>query len=278
MNKFIKFIISKAFLFNLIGVVLFAIIIIAGTMIYLKSYTKHGETHTVPNLIGLQIDEAQKIVSEKGLNIIVSDSIFHDFFEKGAIVEQYPKPDHKVKEGRKIYLITNCLLDEMVDMPQFTGYSIRHVQSMAETYGLKIGNLNYVPDIAVNVVIRQYFKGDEIRPGTKIPKGSSIDLLVGLGLSDKKTMIPNLTGLNYKEVTEKLLSEYLNLGAIYFDNTVKTRADSANARVYRQSPARSTINLVKLGYNIDIWLTTDSSLIVDTSEEEEDLELEPEVE
>ncbi len=270
MNKFIKFISSKVFLFNLAGLALFAIIVIAGTLIYLKSFTKHGETLTVPNLVGLQPDEAQKIVNERNLNIVISDSVYHDFFEKGAIVEQFPRPDHKVKEGRKIYLITNCILDEMVDMPQFTGYSIRQVQSMAETYGLKIGNLKYIPDIAVNVVIRQYHKGAEITPGTRIPKGSTIDLLVGLGLSDRKTMVPNLIGLNYKEAGDKLLDEYLNVGALYFDNTVKTRADSASARIFRQSPVRSTINLVNLGYNIDIWLTTDSSLINPISDEDEE--------
>ena len=271
MKRFFRFLISKVFIYNILGAFVFAIIALFAVMTFIRVFTKHGEAITVPNLIGLQVYEVDEICEKYGLNYVISDSVYHDYFDKGAIVEQFPKPEHKVKEGRKIYLITNCFNEEMVEMPQFIGYSIRQVQSVAETYGLQIGKLSYVPDIAVNVIIRQYYKGDDIAAGTRVPKGASIDLLVGLGISDRKTMVPNLYGLNLREASDRLLEDYLNVGAVRYDNTVKTRTDSAIAKVYKQSPVRSTINLVNLGYNIDIWLTKDETLIVIPEEEDDEV-------
>ncbi|PLX05774.1 MAG: hypothetical protein C0596_18960 [Marinilabiliales bacterium] len=143
---------------------------------------------------------------------------------------------------------------------------------MAESYGLVIGNLRYVPDIAVNVVIKQMYEGDDIAPGSKIKKGSKIDLILGLGLSDKTTLVPSLIGMTYKDASNTLLDLYLNTGAVNYDETVETKRDSVNAKVYRQSPGHSTINEVNLGYNVDIWLTIDESLLeaMQTQAEEEE--------
>lgn len=259
-KRFFNFFKTKVFLINVLLAVVFTIFLFIGILYFIKSYTRHGVNQSVPNLIGLQIDEVQTILNKHSLNYVISDSVYHDYIEKGAVVEQFPPPDFKVKEGRKIYLITNCFLDEMVEMPSFVGYSLRQVHSFAESYGLNIGQLNYVPDIAVNVVIRQMYRGEEIDPGVRVPKGATIDLMIGLGLSDRKTIVPTLTGLTYREASNRLLEEYLNVGAIIYDQTVQNANDSAKARVYRQSPRRDTINLVNLGYNIDIWLTTEKDL------------------
>jgi beta-lactam-binding protein with PASTA domain len=149
---------------------------------------------------------------------------------------------------------------------------MRQVNSMVETYGLTIGSLRYVPDIAENVVIKQLYKGDEIEAGTKVKKGTEIDLILGLGISDKVTTIPSLFGKTYKQASNILLDLFLNTGAVNYDKTVKNKNDSIKAKVYRQSPSASTINEVNLGYNVDIWLTTDQSLLEASQNEEEETE------
>lgn len=261
MKKFFRFIFSKLFIINII---IAAIILVSAFFIikiYIHNYSNHGQTQKVPNLIGLQIKEIEEICKKQNLNFVISDSIYNNYFDKGAVVEQFPAPQFEVKAGRTIYLIRNCIEDEMIEMPQLVGFSIRQVKSLASTYGIEIGNLNYIPDIAVNVVIRQYLNGEQIVPGTRIPKGSVIDLYVGLGMSDRKTVVPNIIGLKYKEASNFLLEEYLNIGAVRYDETVKNKEDSTNAKIFKQSPISSTINMVNLGYNIDIWLTIDEEII-----------------
>ncbi len=260
-RKILRLLKSKLFWINIGGAIIFFIVIFIGITFYLKSYTNFGETHVVPNVIGLQIDEVEKIIINRGLDYVISDSVHHDYFDKGAVVEQYPAPGVKVKERRKIYLITNSFEDEMIVMPELVGFTIRQVHSFAEIYGLVIGQLKYVPDIAVNVVIRQLYNDEPIDAGDIVPRGATIDLLVGLGLSDRKTIVPDLTGLTYREASDKLLMEYLNIGAVVYDTTVNSKNDSVKSMVFRQSPESDTINLVNLGYYIDIWLTTDTTLI-----------------
>ncbi len=270
-KKLLRFLISKLFLFNLLGAIVFFVLAFVGLNKYLDSFTKHGETVTIPTLLGMPTDDALKLIADNGFEYEILDTVFDDGFDKGTIVEQNPKPESLVKEGRRIYLIVNSNKDELISMPQLVGFSMRQVNSLVESYGLVIGNLRYVPDIAVNVIIKQMRDGEEIEPGTKIKKGTEIDLILGLGISDKITTVPSLLGLTYKETSNKLLDLFLNTGAISFDETVKTKMDSVNAKVYRQSPGFSTINEVNLGYNVDIWLTVDDSLLeaVQNKEEEE---------
>lgn len=261
MKKFLNFLKSKLFLLNFGGAVVFFILIFVILNLSLKSYTKHGETVTIPTLIGMQTDEAIALIEENGFKYEIIDTVFDNKYDKGSVVEQNPVPESLVKDGRKIYIIVNSNQDEMISMPQLVGFSMRQVQSMAETYGLNIGGLRYVPDIAVNVVIKQMYKGEEIDAGAKIKKGSTIDLVLGLGISDKTTTVPSLIGKTYKEASNTLLDLFLNTGAVNYDKTVKTKNDSLKAKVYRQSPGSSTINEVNLGYNVDIWLTKDESLL-----------------
>lgn len=259
--KFLRFFISKLFLFNFLGAVLLFVVAFFGLNMYLKSYTQHGKSVTVPNLIGLPAEEAIRLIEDGGFNYVIVDTVFDDKVDKGAIAEQNPRGEALVKNGRKIYLIVNSNNDELISMPQFVGYSIRQVYSLAETYGLVVGNLRYVPDIAVNVVIRQMYEGDEIAAGTKVKKGSKIDFVLGLGLSDKTTLVPSLIGMTYKEASNNLLDLFLNTGAVNYDESVKNKQDSIKAKVYRQSPGHSTINEVNLGYNVDIWLTVDEDIL-----------------
>ncbi len=252
------------------GAILFFIVALILLNVILKIYSRHGDSVTVPTVIGMQTDEAIALIEDNGFDYVIVDTVFDDKHDKGAVVEQNPKPESLVKDGRKIYLIVNSRQDEMISMPQFVGMSMKMVNSMAETYGLTIGSLRYVPDIAVNVVIRQMHNGDEIAPGEKIKKGSTIDLVLGLGMSDKTTVVPSLIGMTYKNASNTLLDMFLNTGAVEYDKTVKTKNDSAKAKVYRQSPSGSTINEVNLGYSVDIWLTKDDSLLKSAREEEND--------
>lgn len=260
-NKILRLFLSKFFLINFFGSIVIVIILTILINFILKIYTNHGETVSVPNLIGIDAEEAINIIEENGFKYQIIDTIFDLKQKKGAIADQDPKPESLVKKGRRIYLILNSRQDELISMPQLTGLTLRQAKNTAQNYGLVIGNLKYVPDIAVNVVIKQLYKGNEIEPGKKIKKGSKIDLIIGLGLSDETTSIPSVIGMTYTEASNMLLDMYLNIGAVVYDNTVKTHKDSIKAKIYRQNPTPNTIKEMNLGYNIDIWLTMDKDLI-----------------
>ena len=190
----------------------------------------------------------------------LSDSVYVSSVEPGAIVNQNPEPGSRVKTNRNVFLVVNALAPERVTMPNVVGISLRQAKSTLESIGLSVGTLTYVPDIARDNVLRQLYRGREIRRGTEIVKGSEIELVLGRGLSDETTNVPNITGKTLSEAREILTQYFLNFGVIIYDeNTIITRADSIRAYVYRQRPVATTSATLQLGSTVDVWLTFDES-------------------
>ncbi len=263
MSSFFRFFLSKRFFIHLGIIVFIWIVVLFGTFFGLKKYTHHGETFPTPDFIGLQETEVQKLCQESDLRYEIIDSVYRNDVPPGSVVDQYPESKIHVKVNRKIFLTINSREKEMVGMPDLTGISIREAVAQAEMYGLRIGDLQFIPDIAKNNVIYQQYKGKKIKPGTKIAKGSIIDLVVGVGLSNKETFVPCLYGLNKDAAETKLNSSALNLGAVVYDSDIKTATDSTAAVVWKQYPEFNQGKIqLNLGSPVDIWLTIDSTKVI----------------
>jgi beta-lactam-binding protein with PASTA domain len=111
--------------------------------------------------------------------------------------------------------------------------------------------LEYKPDLAKNVVLNQKVNGIKIKGGQELFIGTAVDLIIGSGLSDKTTSIPNLLDLDLRKAQTEIKIASLNLGAVIFDKGV---TDSADALVYKQNPEVNEKRKVKLGTSIDIYL------------------------
>ncbi len=273
LKNFFKFFISKIFLINFAVFIVIVIILFYAVKIGINTYTNHNQTIAVPDFAGMTLNEAQKTAKIKNLYIKVIDSVYTDKVERGCIFSQVPEAEDNVKEKRTIFLTINSFLPEQVHMPDLTGVSMRQAQADAESYGLKIGKLKYVPDIAKNNVLHQYINGKEIKPGTLVAKGSVVDLTVGRGLSNEKTYVPNILGLTQQQATDKLTEASLNIGAIIVDtSTIKTIEDSLKAHIYKQYPVNRKNAEINLGAFIDIWITNSKSLLnnLDTIDHNQD--------
>ena len=258
--SFLKRLIERRTLLHIAGGFLFLIISLFAAIYWLKIYTHHGEAIVVPDFSGYDINEAISMAEDKSLIPQISDSVYYADKEPGTVIDQYPKPNHRVKRGRLV-LFTVCGSEpEKVKLPDLTGITVRQATADAELEGFHIGKLSYVPDISTTVVSMSY-KGKKIKSGTELPKGSLIDLTVGRGTSNDKTAVPSVTGLSFTEAEEKLLSAYLNPGNVVYDKTVVNSKDSLKAKVWKQYPRADLKNDVSLGTYVDIWLTTDTDLI-----------------
>jgi len=246
-----EFFTSRIFLVNLAVALLFVVAVFGVTYKYLDSYTHHGESISVPDLRGLKAERLQTFLTDKHLRYSVVDSIFELDKPPGTVVEQDPAPDSKVKEDRTIYLTVNASLPPKVKMPDLMDVSYRQAEAILSTFGLKVGSLIYKPDLARNAVLGQRYKGSEIRPGTEIPKGSVIDLVLGDGLGNTRVPVPNLVGRTRGEALFVLKGSSLNAGTLYFDHGVK---DSANAKVYKQFPEPSDSATINEGEAVDLYL------------------------
>ena len=87
--------------------------------------------------------------------------------------------------------------------------------------------------------------------------GTTIDLVVGQGLSNEKVAIPNLIGLSRAEASNILESVSLNVGLESFNNQV---SDSNSVIIYKQYPEAGDTKEISIGSSIDLYfqIETDS--------------------
>jgi beta-lactam-binding protein with PASTA domain len=250
--QFIKFLTSRLFWLNLLGALIVFLIIVFAVMRWLDSYTKHGETITVPDLRGMSIEQVQRHLTSKNLRFAVLDSLYDKNQKPASVLDQNPKPGSKVKENRTIYITVNAFNPPEFKMPNLVDKSLRQAMMEIESYGLKVGELKYVPDIAQNAVLKQLVNGKEIKPGELVAKGTAIDLILGDGLGNTQVEVPLLLNLTLSEAKFVLTASSLNLGAVIYAPNVK---DTTAAVIYKQIPAPWQVKTINMGEAVDVFLS-----------------------
>jgi hypothetical protein len=146
----------------------------------------------------------------------------------------------------------------------------RQAERVLTSAGLIVEKTEYVPYFAPTYVIEQKFNGTPIVPGSPIPKGSGITLVIGQGLSNERSMVPNLLGIGKETARIISMNNFFYLGGIMYDSTVVNSVDSARAKIFKQYP--NVGNQARLGTSIDIWLSVDSLrlLQIDTTALQQD--------
>ena len=237
----------------LAGCSLLVVIFLLFTM--LKFITRHNQEFEVPSFINMTVEEAEAVARQYEMRLEVTDSVYINRMAPGAIFRQNPEAASKVKKNRRILLTINANQPKLVKMPELVGYSLRQAQSELVSNQLSLGKLIYVKDIATNNVLGQLYKGRAIAEGEKIPSESVIDLKLGINETDSTTYIPEIRGIPYRLVREKLAENSLNLSKAVFDESVTNYADSLSAWVYRQVPAPSDSVTVRLGTGVTVYLS-----------------------
>lgn len=240
---------------NLIFAIGFVCILVGIFLISLEWLTKHGKSLTVPAVTGKHFSEAQKIVEDKGFDILVQDSLFYDSLPPGLVLRQVPEADEVVKINRTVYVTINRFTPPDVDMPNLRGYSFRNAEMVLRNLGLRVGDTTYKADFAKNSVLEQLFNGSPIAAGTKIKAGSKISLVLGSGIGNEYFNVPDLVGRTYEEALTLLDAKGLIMGAVIPNPDVR---DTAAAYIYWQRPAPATPDgkplSIRPGQMIDIRL------------------------
>jgi beta-lactam-binding protein with PASTA domain len=241
----------------LLPVILLAVLLLAGWS-WLRHYTRHNVAMRVPDVKGLSFEEAGEMLAKRDLRAVVIDSVHTDELPRSSVVDQDPQPGVEVKPDRKVYLVMNASEPKMINMPRLVDLSKRQAISVLDIIGLRVKELQYKPDPCTDCVIEQLYKGEPIEPEARIRRGEAITLVLGSGDKGERVPVPDLRGLTYAELGMVLNMASLNLGITVECAGCNTKADSAFARVRRQSPASGGNNVIPLGSMIDIWLTTDT--------------------
>ncbi|MFT3902232.1 MAG: PASTA domain-containing protein [Niabella sp.] len=257
-----KFITNRPLWVNILVGILLALGLFVLAISSLGWFTNHSDAKTVPPVLGKSYDEAYKVLSNAGFDVVIQDSVYVDSLRPLQVLRQIPDEYEVVKSTRTVYLTINRAVPPLVEMPNIVGYSLRSASLMLLNSGLRIGDTTFKPDFAKNSVLEQLYNGVTILPGAKIRMGSAISLVVGDGLGDRFITIPNLVGLTYGEA--KMMLDSLGIG---FASVIAAPevSDTASAYIIRQNPEKfddeGHLRTIRPGQLIDIWLGLEKPVI-----------------
>lgn len=232
----------KFILLNVLAALILLSIIGTIVILSLNNYTKHGEYIVVPAFNDLTPEEAEEVAAHYNLRINVIDSLYDEEIKPGTILEQYPSAGSQVKDNRMVHLTINAQSPEKVAFPNLQNAAYRQTLQTIESKGFNVGDITFAPSEFRNLVLGLTYNGQEITPGTLLHKGSKIGIILGDGNSSDNTVsIPLLVGKKLKDAINTAQNAYLNIGQIIPDASIKTKADMAQALVYKQNPGRQSV-------------------------------------
>src|SRR5690606_271927 len=248
MSKFFSYLKTDSFRKNLIGAVIFIIVLFLSIYFGLRIYTKHGDSIEVPVVKGLHINEAIKVLERADLEYNI-DSVYQMEMKPGTVIEQDPDPQSQVKTGRTIYLTIITQVAPEVAFPEIIDKTLIEATAILRNQSLKVADTTYIADIARDVVLEVKFAGQPLKTGRMIAKGSAVTLVLGNGRGANEVEIPYLIGLSLNEAKFALTGVGLNLGAVSFSGL-----DSLSAKVISQQPD-TTAGIVSIGTAVNITLS-----------------------
>ncbi|WP_296317289.1 PASTA domain-containing protein [Winogradskyella sp. UBA3174] len=179
--SFVKFITSKVF-FKQLALAIVATIVLCFIMLkWLNVTTNHNEFVVVPDLKGKSLETVKIELRDSDLEFKLQDSAnFNPNYPRYSVIEQSPKAGEKVKENRKIYLITNPSGYRKVSVPNILKSTFRQAKPQLEALEFKIGKITFKDAIGEGVMSMSH-NGKPLKPGDLLPLTTEIDLVVGNG-------------------------------------------------------------------------------------------------
>lgn len=262
---------------NTLGVVLasfaiaFALLLVVGILyfyIVLPNTTCHDCTVTVPDLEGMKLEELETFLSEHDLRFEVEDSVYHEEYPPLSVLRQFPKAGAIVKPNRIIYVSINPVMPPMVPMPDLANpnntTSRIGAEAILKSNGLKRGRIIQKPHVDLNLVLEMRYQGKKIDAGTRIPKGSVIDLVIGDGNGASGFAVGSLTNDRYKLALFKLQGWDLRLGEVF----VSGDTTGTDVIVYKQYPPAG--DSVRVGDQIDLYICPKGQIPDDVLQDPDD--------
>ena len=146
-------------------------------------YTNHNQAVKVPDVRGLQIEEAIPFLEENILRHSIVDSVYSKDVAPGAIIELMPEANSKVKKNRIIFITVNAKAEETVPLPDVTGIStsFRQAYALLKARGFTDLEWKYVSSEFRDLTLGIEYGGKMIESGTHIPLTAKLIIVIGDG-------------------------------------------------------------------------------------------------
>lgn len=231
-NRFIRFILIVA----LLGLLFLAGMFVISNLLF-------KDDVRVPDIAGISINEAERILSEHNLRLSVEVEVFDNQMPENYVISQDPKPDRMVKEDRVIFVrVSKGIAYE--SMPSVIGLTSREARLSLTQAGFILGEeiREVNPDYPADTVI------DQIpAPHEEVALGTSVNLVINGSREVTGTVIlPDFRNQDLSAVKAELDRVGLQLGNVWaeYNTTVPENL------VIEQNPPADTE--IEIGWTVDL--------------------------
>lgn len=208
-----------------------------------------GSEIIVPNVVGMNEEEAFQTLKDADFNPAVADTSFGVSLPPGRVFLQKPEKGKLVKEGRTIYLFISGG-EQVISVPLLKGKSVRDARLSLERIGLKLGAVEEIASThPKDMVFDQQFA-----EGTGIRKGQSVGISVSIGKGEGEIIVPDLIGKSLSEASRILADSLLSVGKINYQISSTLLPNT----VLDQYPAPG--NKLNSGNTVDLFITKEGSI------------------
>ena len=216
-NKLKKFITNHKKLSIFIGIILLFFIAFGGT-IGILSITNPKEVD-LPNVVGKQKEEAQKIIEEAKLEYEVEREEYNKDVQEGHVISQdptYSEKYHAVKQGSTVKVVISKGT-EKATVPKVVGQKKEDAIKTLEDAKLKAE----IIEETSKTVEEGYVISQETQENTEVSAGDTVKIHISTGTGIKQVTMTSVIGK--EEATAKSELEDLGLKAtiVYEENTSK---------------------------------------------------------
>lgn len=211
----------------ILGIAMAVLFLVVGSVsAYLAFNKSGGKKVEVPNVVGLTKEEAQKVLSEKKLKLVVAQKVKSEKKE-GTIIESYPKSGEKVAENSEVRVSISS--GNVVVVPNLKGMELDSAKKAIQDIKLKVGNVKYEfnDNVTAGKVISQTPDVD-----AELKEGEEISLVVSNGPEIKYSTVPNLIGKSIDAAQNALANAGLSMGS---SKAIITEDQSLDGQVASQS-------------------------------------------
>ena len=193
-------------------IVMIFIFSIVAEYLVMPVYTRQNQNKVMMDVINRNLNDAIKLLKSENYRYEVSDTLYTNKFSLGTIIDQYPKPNTRVKSGRTVRLKI-AHPEKSVAIPNLIGQSRRSAELELNQMGLLIDTVytEYNPEYPNGTIAWQYPKA-----GDRRKKGMGIQITVSKGMPPNFFQVPNLIGLSINQAKDLIFKSRLKVGKISY--------------------------------------------------------------
>jgi len=172
--------------------------------------TIHSGEEKAPNLVGLPMEQAERVAGGMGLGVKVEDHLFSSKYAENHIVSQEPAAGASTKTGQDIHVLVS-LGTPTVTVPRLVGESVRAAQVTAVQRGLTLGDVAsvYWPGTTADSVVAQ-----DPLPSAQPARSPAVNLLVSLGDPSPQFVCPSFLGMAIGQARADLTRAGFTVGEV----------------------------------------------------------------